>query len=117
MGLIVKKIQSGYGQDFKDLYFKLDKIEYFPKNKNMSYAGFFYLSKEHADGGFERIPGVGIYDYCDCEDKTTDLYAHVYNHIKKIAAETPATEDYVQYGEHHPNYYPNYNIFKDAIDY
>ncbi len=116
MGMIVKKIQSGYGQDFQDLYFKLDKIEYFPAGKKMSYAGYFYLSKEAADAGFERIPGIGIFDFCDCDDKTTDLYAYVYNHIKAIAAAMEPTEDFTQHGEHYPNYYPNYNIFKDAID-
>ena len=116
MGMIVKKIQSGYGQDFENLYFKLDKIEYYPQNKNMSYAGYFYLSKDIADAGFERIPGIGIFDFCDCEDKTTDLYAFAYNHIKKVTASIEPTDVYIQYGEHHPNYYPNYNIFKDAID-
>ena len=116
MGMIIKKIQAGYGQDFENIYFKLDKLEYFPKNKSISYAGHFYLCKEAADAGFERIPGMGIFDFCDCEDKTTNLYAYVYNHIKQVAAEMEPTDDFTQFGEHHPNYYPNYNIFKDAID-
>jgi hypothetical protein len=116
MGMLVKKIRAGFGQDFENVYFKVDRVNYFPKQNILSYCGFFYLTKEAADQGFEALPGIGLFDACECTDKTANLYEYVYKAIKEKAKKATNVDDYIQYGEHHPDYYANYNIFKDAQD-
>lgn len=116
MGLLVKKLKAGYGQDFNSIYFKVDRVNYFPKQNILSYCGFFYLSKEVADQGYEALPGIGLYDACECTDKTSNFYEVAYNAIKQKAKEATNVDDFIQHGEHHPDYVANYNIFKDAQD-
>ena len=128
MGYIVKKVRMTYGFEFENVYFKINRISYNDDNRELYFAGEFYLSKQHQQDGFPPLENSILCEVLILNDKTVNIYEYVYNYIKEKAEEVVQyTDEYIEsYNndlmENHKNDGPiiglinkNYALFVDAI--
>ncbi len=129
MGFIVKKIKMPYGHEFKDAYFKINRLSYNDEKSELYFAGEFYVSKKTKEEGYQPLENAVLCELITITDKTINLYEYIYNYIKDKAKEVSSyTKEYIQ--EHNeklistftgdgpiPNMInENYALFVDAID-
>jgi len=93
MALIVKKLAMPYGVEFTDLYFKINRLSYNDENKELYFAGAFYLNKQAREDGLRPVENGVLCEILTLEDKTVNLYEYVYNYIKEKAKEVSEMTD------------------------
>jgi hypothetical protein len=130
MALIVKTLTMPYGVEFKDVYFKINRLSYNDENHELYFAGAFYLNKEARLQEMQPIENGILCEVIGLEDKTVNLYEYIYNHIKAKALEIEQLSDEeimkhnqeVQLASAMANgpitglINPNYKLFLDAED-
>ena len=130
MALLVKSITMPYGVEFDNVYFKINRVSYNDENKELYFAGAFYLNQQAREDGLQPIENGILCEVITIEDKTVNMYEYIYNYIKTKAIEiNEMTEEEI--AEHNRqlqlaagNYggqisglvNPNYKLFIDAED-
>ena len=82
MALKVKALAMPYGVEFKDVYFKINRMSYNDENHELYFAGAFYLNEEARQNGLRPIENGVLCEVMKIEDKTVNLYEYIYNYIK-----------------------------------
>lgn len=93
MALIVKKLTMPYGVEFSDVYFKINRLSYNDENKELYFAGAFYLNEATRHQGLQPIENGILCEIITLDDKTVNLYEYVYNFIKAKALEVGELSD------------------------
>lgn len=86
MALKLKTIKTNYGVEYNDLYFKITLVSYNDEDKELSFAGACYISKEASkDDSIKPIEGLRISGNFPYANKDGNWYEAVYNYIKEQA--------------------------------
>ena len=93
MALKVKALAMPYGVEFNNVYFKINRVSYNDENRELYFAGAFYLNEETRQQGLRPIENGVLCEVITIEDKTVNLYEYIYNYIKQKAIEVGEMTD------------------------